>query len=213
MQTRHAQTDSLRAQKRERFTAAQQERSRHASPAILAAGMILVLAIIGGALWIVTRAPAGPAQAGADFGTVLAGAAQSPLANVQARAATTGHAPYPLVEAIDGAVRLPLATFDDRLAHYYTYMHDDAPIEFFVLKSKDGVVRAAFNACDVCYPARRGYRLEGDEVVCLNCGRRFPTDQINVVRGGCNPSPLERSIKGDTLVIRVSDIIAGAGYF
>jgi uncharacterized membrane protein len=75
------------------------------------------------------------------------------------------------------------------------------------------VVRAAFNACDVCFPAKKGYHQEGDEMVCNNCGSRFPADQINEVRGGCNPSPLERMVESDTLVIQEQDIIAGLGYF
>jgi uncharacterized membrane protein len=129
------------------------------------------------------------------------------------KAATIGHDPYPLVEAEDGMVQLSLSTFDDYKAHYFTYMHEGRPIEFFVLKSKDGVVRAAFNACDVCFGSKKGYTQDGDYMVCNNCGRRFPADQINVVQGGCNPSPLQRAVEGDSLVIQVDDIIAGLGYF
>ena len=50
-------------------------------------------------------------------------------------------------------------------------------------------------------------------MVCNNCGRRFPADQINVVQGGCNPSPLTRIVEGDSLVIQVEDIIEGQDYF
>ena len=112
----------------------------------------------------------------------------------------------------DGTLRFPVATFDDGKAHFYSHEMNGKSIEFFVLKSNDGVVRAAFNACDVCFPAHKGYRQEGDEMVCNNCGQRFPSHLINEVRGGCNPSPLERTIEGDQLVIR-EDIAAGAGYF
>jgi len=128
-------------------------------------------------------------------------------------AATSDHEPYPPATAENGAVRFPAATFDDYKAHYYTYMQGDQPIEFFILKSSDGVVRAAFNACDVCFQSQRGYSQDGDEVVCNNCGLRFPANQINVVRGGCNPSPLDRTLDGDTLVIQVKDIVSGLGYF
>ena len=113
----------------------------------------------------------------------------------------------------DGAVRLPIAAFDDEKAHWYTYRADGTGIQFFVLKSSDGVVRAAFNACDVCFLEKKGYRHEGDEVICNNCGQRFPSSLINEVRGGCNPSPLNRTIEGDELVIRIEDILSGAGYF
>jgi uncharacterized membrane protein len=113
----------------------------------------------------------------------------------------------------EGAIRLPVSTFEDSKAHWYTHQADGADIEFFVLKSNDGVIRAAFNACDVCFLSKEGYRQEGDEMVCNNCGQRFPSHLINEVRGGCNPSPLARTIEGDELVIHVDDILTGARYF
>jgi uncharacterized membrane protein len=113
----------------------------------------------------------------------------------------------------DGAVRLPVSTFDDREAHHYTYHADGADIQFFVLKSSDGVIRAAFSACDVCFLEKQGYRQEGDEMICNNCGQRFPSELINEVRGGCNPSPIDRTIEGGEVVILIDDILAGAGYF
>lgn len=115
--------------------------------------------------------------------------------------------------AEDGVVRLPLSTFDDGQARFYTHEANGVAINYFVLKSSDGVVRAAFDACDVCFHARLGYRQEGDEMVCNNCNQRFPSVLINEVHGGCNPSPLERTVEGDELVIRVADILTGAGYF
>jgi len=111
------------------------------------------------------------------------------------------------------AIRLPLSTFEDGLAHFYSHDVEGTRVEFFVLKSSDGVVRAAFNACDVCYPAHKGYHQEGDEMVCNNCGRRFPSRLINEVSGGCNPVPLTRTVEGSDLVIRVDDLAAGIGYF
>jgi uncharacterized membrane protein len=115
--------------------------------------------------------------------------------------------------AQDEEVRIPLSTFDDGQAHFYTYEADGVSIDYFVLRSNDGIVRAAFDACDVCYGARLGYHQEGDEMVCNNCGQRFPSTLINEVRGGCNPSPLERTVEGDELVIQTADILSGIGYF
>jgi hypothetical protein len=199
-----------RAAKRARFSEST-GRSTGASPLILVAGLIVALALIGGAVFALS----GPLQAKTPDRTA-SGDADSYLATsdgVVVKAATTGHSPYPLVEAEGGAVRFPLTTFDDQQAHHYTYMHAGQPIEFFVLKSKDGIVRAAFNACDVCYDSKLGYTQDGDYMVCNNCGRRFPADQINVVHGGCNPSPLTRVVEGDSLVIEVEEIIKGKDYF
>jgi hypothetical protein len=140
--------------------------------------------------------------------------ASSPQPSAPAPAsATSGHDPYPQVFAENGVVSFPISTFADGKARFYTYMNGDKPIEFFVLRSKDGTVRAAFNACDVCFGAKKGYRQEGDVMVCNNCGSRFPADKINEVRGGCNPGPLTRTVQGDNLIIKVEDIVAGQTYF
>jgi hypothetical protein len=120
---------------------------------------------------------------------------------------------YAPVQAVDGEVRWPLNTFDDGQAHYYSFAGAGKSIDFFMLKSSDGVVRAAHDACDVCYGARKGYHQEGDLMICNNCGRQFPSVRINEVKGGCNPAPLKRTVEGSDLVIRSSDIIEGERYF
>lgn len=117
------------------------------------------------------------------------------------------------VKAEDSEVRIPLKDVDDGDAHYYSYMDGDQEIKFFVIKSRDGVVRAAFDACDVCFPAKKGYTQDGEYLICNNCGRKFHSSQINVAEGGCNPAPLNREMVGDTLVIKVADIIPGARFF
>ena len=64
------------------------------------------------------------------------------------------------------------------------------------MQSKDGEYRAAFDACDVCYPNKKGYTQQGDLMVCNNCGLQFESTKINEVKGGCNPSPIERTLEG-----------------
>lgn len=113
----------------------------------------------------------------------------------------------------DGKVRLATADFSDGQAKFYRYKGQAGPIDFFLVKSHDGVIRSAFDTCDVCYKALKGYRQEGREMVCNNCDMRFPTDKINVVKGGCNPAPLKRHQVGNTVVIATSDIEQGAWYF
>jgi len=209
-----------RADKRARF-AAKQKKTGGKSPAVLIAALAVGLVIVGGVIFALAQkpsttnaAPAGaPAAQQSNPTTTKQTSASSQPAAASVKAATVGHAAYPVVQAEGGVVKLPLATFDDFKARHYTYVHDGQSLEFFIVKSKDGVVRAAFNACDVCYPFKKGYRQEGNEMVCNNCGRRFPSDQINVVQGGCNPSPLNRTVDGDALIIKVEDLAAGVKYF
>lgn len=116
-------------------------------------------------------------------------------------------------EEIVDQITYPVSSFDDGKAAHFEYTDHDITVRYFVLKSADGVVRAAFDACDVCWPAGKGYAQEGDDMICRNCGRRFPSISINEVEGGCNPAPLARKISGDNLVIRVEDILEGKKYF
>jgi len=111
-------------------------------------------------------------------------------------------------------VSFPRGAFDDGRARFFEYpVRDGRPVRFFILKSSDGVIRAAFDACDVCWPAGKGYYQEGDFMVCRNCGRRFASVQVNIVTGGCNPAALERTVVGEKLVVKVADIIEGSRYF
>lgn len=81
------------------------------------------------------------------------------------------------------------------------------------MKSSDGVVRAALDACDTCYRERKGYHQQGDVMVCNNCRRTFRSVDINVLQGGCNPAPLERTVVGDHLVLTAASLELGAVYF
>jgi uncharacterized membrane protein len=110
-------------------------------------------------------------------------------------------------------VSFTVSEFDDGKARHFQHSYGDITIKYFVLKSADGVIRAAFDACDVCWPAGKGYFQDGDVMVCRNCGRRFASVQVNEVSGGCNPAPLTRQIQGDKVMIQVKDIIAGKNYF
>ena len=110
-------------------------------------------------------------------------------------------------------VSMPAADFDDGQAQYFEHKHGSITIRYFVVKSADGVLRAAFDACDVCWPAGKGYAQDGDFMVCRNCGQRFHSTRVNEVKGGCNPAPLERRVENGMLLIRVNDILEGESYF
>lgn len=111
-------------------------------------------------------------------------------------------------------VTYPVALFADGKARHFQYKPGDGmTIQYFILKSSDGIIRAAFDACDVCWPAGKGYYQDGDFMVCRNCGRRFASVRVNEVRGGCNPAPLSRKVVNGTLVITVRDILEGRRYF
>ena len=113
-----------------------------------------------------------------------------------------------------GDVVIPISDVSNGKAKFFDYTASDKrSVRFFVIKSSDGVHRAALDACDVCYAAKRGYYQDGDNMVCKKCGRDFPSALVNEVSGGCNPIGLSRTVDGDNLVIKASELESRRSFF
>lgn len=110
-------------------------------------------------------------------------------------------------------VSIPLSELSGKARFYEYKTASGKTVRFFAMKSSDGVYRAALDACDVCFHAKKGYRQEGDDMVCNNCGNHFHSAQVNEAKGGCNPVGLGRKVSGDTLDIGAKELEAGASYF
>ncbi|MBC8434988.1 DUF2318 domain-containing protein [archaeon] len=104
-------------------------------------------------------------------------------------------------------VKIPLSGIS-KTAEFYNFKG----IEFFVVESKEGLVKTAFNACDVCYRSKKGYRQEGDDMICNNCGNHYAISGLgtqNLRGGGCWPGFLRSSIDGEYLIIKKTDLENG----
>ena len=204
--------DEVRAAKRSQFLAEGQPRRGNSLWYVLVPALLVVL--LGGGFFLLrgkssassipsasqlaSQPAAAPAAAGDAQFVGFIGGINSPLPNKQ----------YPTIKAENDEIRIPTSIFEDRKAHFYsTTLPDGKPINFFILKSSDGVIRAAIDACDVCYAASKGYHEEGDDLVCNNCGLHFLSNKVNEVKGGCNPSPLTRTVAGNSVVIKISDLV------
>ncbi len=130
---------------------------------------------------------------------------------------TSGSAPVASSSSAAGKtltqVTFPAGLFEDGKARHFQHVAGGFTIKYFILKSSDGIIRAAFDACDVCWPAGKGYYQDGDYMVCRNCGRRFASVLVNEVKGGCNPAPLNRTVENGNVIIQVKDILEGKQYF
>ncbi|MDR0765065.1 MAG: DUF2318 domain-containing protein [Synergistaceae bacterium] len=90
----------------------------------------------------------------------------------------------------DGGLFIPAGEVTEK-AVFYPLKIDGVDMEVFAVKAPDGTIRTAFNTCQVCYDSGAGYYAqEGDVFVCRNCGNRFSTSDIEIVKGGCNPVPI-----------------------
>lgn len=90
-------------------------------------------------------------------------------------------------------------------------------MEIAAVRASDGTVRTVFNTCQICYDSGRGYfKQNGEYLVCQNCGNRFHINQLEKVKGGCNPVPITAEDKkevGDYIVISGDFLSAGKDYF
>lgn len=111
-------------------------------------------------------------------------------------------------------LKFPAAQLADGQARYFALKASGGvTVRFFLVRDSRGQVRAALDACDVCWRAGLGYEQQGDFMVCRNCGRRFATTQVGQIRGGCNPAPLEPRLIEGQVVLKTSEVLAGRPYF
>jgi uncharacterized membrane protein len=175
-----------RTEKRERFVQVQKRKGRiHPNYFIGAFGALVALALI-----YVAVADSNKSGAGTVAQTV------------QAEGPSSSQIAIPLSEVSAGQVKF---------YEYKTSSHKK--VRFFVMKSSDGVYRAAADACVICYREKAGYHQEGDDMVCNKCRKHFPSAYVNEVTGGCNPDGVPRTIQGDKLVIAASDLEARTELF
>ncbi|MBY0497557.1 MAG: DUF2318 domain-containing protein [Cyanobacteria bacterium] len=113
-------------------------------------------------------------------------------------------------------VRVAANIFDDGHAHFYRQKTaSGSEIQCFVIKGTDGKIRAAFDACPLCYKEHRGFRQASSMMVCNYCGRTSSVTQIGStpVRSDCNPVPVESTVEGEHVLLKAASLHSGATYF
>lgn len=113
-------------------------------------------------------------------------------------------------------IKLDSLIFNDNQARFYNVaLTDSKIIYFFVVKDKNGIYRAAANACAVCFKTYKGFRQEGNEIVCNNCGNRYPIEKIATEKGGCNPGPINPNLEVNNgeIIVKQADLELVADLF
>jgi uncharacterized membrane protein len=118
------------------------------------------------------------------------------------------------VKAVNGTVTVPLSKVNDGSAHKFKFEDGGKTLTFFLVKGSDGNLHAAFDACDVCFQEKKGYEQKGNAMLCRNCGKKFAINMIGSANnGGCNPSHLDFSVQGNSIIIKSASLQSGAKFF
>jgi hypothetical protein len=103
------------------------------------------------------------------------------------------------------------------VATFIPYSYNGLKMEIIAVKASDGTIRTALNTCQVCFRSGRGYyKQEGEVFVCQNCGNRFRVDQVEKIKGGCNPVPVlgeDKTDLGDSIGISKAYLASVSPYF
>lgn len=100
-------------------------------------------------------------------------------------------------------------------AEFFSHHAGKVIVQFFAVLDSSGGVHVAFDACDICYGAKKGYSQQGQQMICNNCGNAFDISGIGTANraGGCWPGYLEAVITDTELLIEPATLEAGSWYF
>lgn len=110
----------------------------------------------------------------------------------------------------DGLVHLSLAGLQPLQVRFYQFLNaGNQEVRFLVGRDPQGHLAVAFDANEDCAKVKRGFRAEGEWLVCNKCDKAFRLTEVNAGGGGCKPVPLEFREDGEDLVIAEADILKG----
>jgi hypothetical protein len=169
-------------------------------------------------------APAGAPQSGGQSDADLLAALASGKGNNEGAAPavqsdfsanSTALNPGDALELVNDQATLDLSGLGAQAHFYHVTLPDGKTVYFFVVKDKNGVIRAAANACQVCFSTKRGFHQEDGWMVCNTCGNRYPLEKIATEKGGCNPVPINPNLKvsDGKAILQLADLEPIANYF
>ena len=123
---------------------------------------------------------------------------------------TTQLSPATPVTFANGVASIPLAQVSDGDLHRYSARENETEVRFLLYQRPDGRVVAVFDACEICGSV--GFFKGPNGLVCKNCSAPINSQSVGTP-GGCNPVPLGSSAAGGAIVIKESDLAAGAHLF
>jgi high-affinity iron transporter len=110
----------------------------------------------------------------------------------------------------NGELSIPLTQVSDGDLHRFEARENGTAIRFWLYQKPDGKVATVFDACHICGAV--GFYKGPNGVICKNCAAPINGQSVGMT-GGCNPVPLHAEQTANAVIIRETDIAAGAHIF
>lgn len=110
----------------------------------------------------------------------------------------------------DGEVEIDIGGLGNGQVRFFRFLNAaNQEVKFFVGRDTAGVVQVAFDANESCAKRKRGYRADGEWMVCRTCDKAFRLTETNANHGGCSPVALPHRLAGNRLRLTEGEILAG----
>jgi uncharacterized membrane protein len=103
-----------------------------------------------------------------------------------------------------GEIVIPAAQIEDGHLHRFAFNAEDGTeVRFIVVKKSAAAYGVGLDACDIC--GATGYYARKDGIVCRLCDVVMNKSTIGF-KGGCNPVPLDYTMRGGGMIIKTVDL-------
>ena len=107
----------------------------------------------------------------------------------------------------NGSVSIPVTDLADSNLHYFTADSGGTILRFLVIRKGDGDYAVALDACQIC--GWSGYRQQGQNVICRNCGAAIYVPSIGQA-GGCNPVAVKARVEAGKVTVDLAALAESA---
>lgn len=111
------------------------------------------------------------------------------------------------LQAAGGQVEIPVSDLVDANLHFYTADANGTLLRFLVIRKGNGDYAVALDACQIC--GWSGYRQQGQNVICRNCGAAIYVPSIGQA-GGCNPVAVKARVDAGKILVDLSALADSA---
>ena len=122
-------------------------------------------------------------------------------------------AEHEVITAADGKIVIPVDKVNDGKVHFFTYRKSGRRINFLVRTDDRGNLSAYFDACYTCYKNKKGYRVEGTDLICNECNLKFRLADETWENKDCCPVMIRSRIENNNLVLETSSLEKGGRLF